>query len=144
MVTILNIFKWYISLECLHKRINIFDNCLCCLWNILSRITIISLALWIWPYKKRNYLVTIYSCINLFQIFIQTSKNIYSPLKVSCTKCKNKSNTMCQNINRQLRKLAYDIIKSSKANTTQKHYHPLFQYSCVPFYVYVYPYINFW
>ena len=45
MEIITNIFKEYMSLKYLHKGINSFVISWCCLWNILSHITLMLLAL---------------------------------------------------------------------------------------------------
>ena len=66
-----------------------------------------------------NSVVMVCSCINLVHICLQTIKNNFSLIEGSCTIIKRKINTFFQNIMIQSRKLAYEIKKSSKINTTQ-------------------------
>ena len=66
-----------------------------------------------------NCVVTISSCINLIHIFLQKSRNTFSPFTGSCTRLKSKSNAIFHYIKRQLRKLSYDIAMTSKINIIQ-------------------------
>ena len=80
--------------------------------------------------------VIISACINLFHIFLQTSKEIFYPLKGHFTILNIKSNPICQRIYIQIRKLVYDITKSKNQHYSKYFSLPIFQYNRVPFSVY--------
>ena len=81
---ILDIFKWYISVDFLHKGINIFSSVYAAFEIYIHILFWYHLQFkWYCIYKKRisNCVVTIYSCINLVHILYKQAGTNFLHLK---------------------------------------------------------------
>ena len=84
MAIILNLFKWYMSVEYLHKGINIFSSVYAAFEIYIHILFWYHLQFkWYCIYKKRisNCVVTIYSCINLVHILYKQAGTNFLHLK---------------------------------------------------------------
>ena len=107
----------------------------------MSHITLVSLALLNVHSTPKplfcNYLFIVSVCINLFHMFIQTRNKVFSPFNVSFTVWKRRSNTICQKsiFNPENCLWQYKVLKCQH---NSKYFScPFFQYTCLPFSVYV-------